>query len=53
MFYCVVTAIMLIGNPLEYLGVARGWSALGTSAMSHEWLQYSVYGSIVRMVAGF
>lgn len=53
MFYCVVTAIMLIGTPMEYLGVARGWPALGTAAMSAEWLQYSVYGSIVRMVSGF
>jgi hypothetical protein len=44
---------MLIGTPLEYLGIAKAWKALGTSAMKHEWLQYSVYGTIVRMVAGF
>lgn len=53
MFFCIITAVMLIGTPLEYLGIAKGWKALGTSAMKAEWLQYSVYGTIVRMIAGF
>ena len=52
-FYCTVTAIMLFGTPMEYLGVAKDWLALGTAALDTEWRQTSVYGVIVRMVAGF
>ena len=44
---------MLIGTPMEYLGIAKGWSALGTTAMGNEWLQYSVPGIVINMIAGF
>ena len=52
-FYCIVTALMMIGTPMEYLGIAKGWAALGTVAMGHEWIQTSLYGTIVEMIAGF
>ena len=38
---------------MEYLGIAKGWAALGTVAMGHEWIQTSLYGTIVNMIAGF
>ena len=52
-FYCIVTALMMIGTPMEYLGIAKGWAALGTVAMGNEWIQTSLYGTIVKMIAGF
>jgi len=51
-FYCLVTAITLIGVPLEYLGVGKWGGMLGTTAMGYEWVRYRGY-YIVRMVAGF
>jgi hypothetical protein len=51
--YCIVTALMMIGTPMEYLGIAEGWAALGTVALGHEWVQTSLYGTIVDMIAGF
>jgi hypothetical protein len=51
--YCVVTALMLTSTPMEYLGIAKGWAALGTAALDADWIQTSLYGTIVNMVAGF
>ena len=52
-FYCFITALLLIGTPMEYLGAAKGWAALGTTAMGNEWHQYSVPGVVINMIAGF
>jgi len=52
-FYCIVNAIMLIGTPLEYLGVAKGWDALGTDALKGKWVHYGVYGYVIHLVSGF
>ena len=52
-FYCIITAVMLIGTPLDYLNIFPGWKALGASAMGTEWRQTSIYGTIVEMIAGF
>ena len=51
-FYCIVTAIVLVGAPLEYLGIASGWSALGTAAMGTRWVRYRM-GYTIEMTAGF
>lgn len=51
--YCIVTAVMLTGTSLEYLGMYKGWRALGSSAMGMTWIQTSVRGTIVRMISGF
>jgi hypothetical protein len=52
-FYCLVTTIMLIGTPLEYLGVTEGWDALGTAALKGKWIHYGVYGHVIKLVSGF
>ena len=51
-FYCIVTGIVLVGVPLQYLGVAGDWPVLGTERLGHEWLRYRP-GYVVRMIAGF
>ena len=52
-FYCVLNAIMLIGTPLEYLGLAKGWDALGTAALKGKWVHYGVRGYVIHLVSGF
>ncbi len=52
-FYCIVTAVMLIGTPLEYLGIYKGWRALGTSALGMLWIRTTDYGFWVKMFSGF
>ena len=51
-FFCLVTAVMLIGTPLEYLGLAKEWTAIGGKALGFKWLRYKP-GYIIEMVAGF
>ena len=51
-FFCIVTAVMLIGTPIEYLGLAKEWSAIGASALGFDWIR-SRPGFIVHMVSGF
>ncbi len=52
-FYCVVTAVMLIGTPMEYLGMYKGWRALGTSALGMSWIRTTDYGFFVKLISGF
>lgn len=52
-FYCIITGFMLIGTYLDYLGLFSEWKAIGSSAMGFQWRQTSVYGTIVKMTAGF
>ncbi len=49
-FYAAVTAIALIGTPLEYFEIA--WRALGTVAQSEHYIRH-LPGLQIRMLAGF
>ena len=49
-FYAVVTAIALIGTPLEYLDV--NWRALGTVALNEYNIRH-LPGLQIRMLSGF
>ena len=51
-FYCVVTAVMLIGTPLEYFNLFQGSPALGTKALNMEWIRYTG-DAVLRLIAGF
>jgi len=51
--YCLITAVMLVGTPMEYLGVFDPWGAVGTRSMGTTWLQTSIYGMGLKMIAGF
>lgn len=51
-FHVLVTAIMLVGVPLEYRGVFPDWDALGTRVMGNVWIRH-IPGYQVRMFAGF
>jgi membrane protein implicated in regulation of membrane protease activity len=51
-FFCILTAVMLIGTPIEYLGFAKEWPAIGASALGFDWIR-SKPGYIVHMVSGF
>lgn len=50
--YVTVTALALIGVPLQYLGLFPDWLALGTEAMEMEWIRH-IPGVIITMYAGF
>jgi hypothetical protein len=32
-FYAIFAAILLIGGPLDYFGLAEGWAAIGTEVL--------------------
>jgi hypothetical protein len=51
-FYCLVISISMIGGPLEYLGVAEGWPALGTGALGADWVRYGIGGGL-KLISGF
>ncbi|SDW04684.1 hypothetical protein [Thiocapsa roseopersicina] len=51
-FYCVVTSVMLIGGPIQYLGLWPNSPLLGTEALDMEWVRHGS-GYIVQMIAGF
>ena len=51
-FYCLVTAIVLIGTPLEYFNIFPGWNALGTAVLNMHWIKY-VGNMTIHMKAGF
>ncbi len=51
-FYSVVTAVMLLGTPLEYFELWPDWPALGTEAMGMRWIRY-VSGYFILLTAGF
>jgi len=52
-FYCLVTAVLLIGTPLEYFNVFPEFKALGTSALNMQWIKYVSSGVTIYMKAGF
>ncbi|HVR40519.1 MAG TPA: hypothetical protein VMU84_15595 [Thermoanaerobaculia bacterium] len=49
-FYSIVTAIALIGTPLEYLRVK--WAALGTVAIPEDYIRH-LPGLQIRLLSGF
>jgi hypothetical protein len=51
-FHAIVTAVMLIGVPLESHNVFPDWLAVGTKAMGNIWIRY-IPGRQVRMLCGF
>jgi len=51
-FYALCTAVLLIGGPLDYFGLAEGWAAIGTEAMGALWVTHRT-GEAVYMYAGF
>ncbi len=51
-FYCLAASLLLIGGPLDYFGLAKGFSAIGTKAMDMVWVTYRT-GEAVFMYAGF
>ena len=51
-FYCVLTAVVLVGAPLESMGLFSGWPALGSEALGTEWVRYRS-GYTLKMVSGF
>jgi hypothetical protein len=48
-FYCILTAIMLIGGPLQYLGLFKELPAIGTD---YIWMRYTGNWYMI-MIAGF
>ncbi len=51
-FYCIVTATMLLGTPLDYFGLWPDWRALGTTALGMQWVRFRT-GYAVELTAGF
>ena len=51
-FYCILTAIMLIGGPLQYLGLFKEFPAIGTEVLQYRWIRYTGNFYII-MMAGF
>jgi hypothetical protein len=51
-FFCIITAVVLIGALLEQLGLFRDWPILGTGAMKFKWLRFRT-GYTIQMIAGF
>lgn len=52
-FYCLVTAVLLIGTPLEYFHIFSELKALGTSVLGMQWIKYVTSGVTIYMKAGF
>ena len=50
--YCIVTAIMLIGGPLQYLNLFPKIPIIGTKVLDFAWIRYTGNWYIV-MIAGF
>ncbi|EAU54059.1 hypothetical protein [Mariprofundus ferrooxydans] len=53
MFYCLITAVMLVGGVMEVLNLFPQWKALGTEAMGMHWVRYVSYGHTIDLIAGF
>lgn len=51
-FYCILTAVMLIGSPLEYWSRFNYLRILGTSAFDAVWIRHTASG-MVKLVSGF
>jgi hypothetical protein len=50
--YCIVTAIMLIGGPLQYLDLFPKILVIGTDILNYRWIRYT--GNwYITMIAGF
>jgi len=52
MFYSIVSALMLIGTPLEYLKLFPNVLAIGTDALGAHWVRYTG-GGVVDLHSGF
>lgn len=51
-FYTVFAAAMLMGGPLEWIGMSAAYDAIGTEALGNVWVTHRT-GETVRMMAGF
>ena len=52
-FYAIFAAILLIGGPLDYFGLAEGWASIGTEVMDKIWVTHRMGSEGVVMYAGF
>ncbi len=52
-FYVLLTSVLLIGGPLDYFGLAKGWAAIGTEVMDKVWVTYRMGSEGFFMYAGF
>jgi len=50
-FYAVAGALMLLGGPLEAMGLQAGHPVIGTEALGHVWVTYRT-GAPVHMLSG-
>ena len=50
--YCVLTAIMMIGGPLEHIGMGASYRLVGAEVLGHEWIRH-IPGYQLKMIAGF
>lgn len=50
-FYCLSTAVILLGVPFDYLGITDPWHLLGTSALHTDWVR-SEPGYKIPLVSG-
>ncbi len=51
--YCLFTALVLVGGPLQYAGMFAGSPLLGTAVFDTEWIRHISYGHWIRLIAGF
>lgn len=52
-FYCILTSLMLIGTPLEYLGLYTDLDVIGSEVMGVKWIRYGGWGVVVDLISGF
>lgn len=52
-FYCILTSLMLIGTPLEYLGLYTDLDVIGSEVMGVKWIRYGDWGVVVDLISGF
>jgi hypothetical protein len=50
--YCLITSVMLIGGPIQYLDLWPDSPLIGTEALKMDWVRHGS-GYVVKMIAGF
>lgn len=50
--YCIAASILLLGSPLEYVGMLPSWNAIGTKTLGTQWVR-TFPGYTLRMISGF
>lgn len=52
-FYCLLTAVVLLGALFEFLQLWPDWPALGTAALGAPWIRFTPSGLVIRLITGF